>query len=76
MKGACKMSRNVGTVEQVVRILIGVVLVGLGLSHILSGTLAIVGYVVGAIALVTGFVRYCPAWAIFGVNTCTTNQSR
>jgi uncharacterized membrane protein HdeD (DUF308 family) len=70
------MSRNVGTVERAVRIFIGVVLIALGLFHVFGGTLAIAGYVVGAIALVTGFVRYCPAWAAFGVNTCTTDRPR
>jgi hypothetical protein len=70
------MSRNVGAVERVVRILIGVALIALGLVHVLSGTLAIVGYVVGAIAPVTGFVRYCPAWAVFGINTCTSDRPR
>jgi uncharacterized membrane protein HdeD (DUF308 family) len=68
------MSRNVGALERVVRIFIGVALIALGLFHVFSGTLAIAGYVVGAIALVTGFVRYCPAWAIFGINASTTNR--
>ena len=66
------MSRNVGTVERAVRIFIGVALIALGLLHVFGGTLAIAAYVVGAIALVTGFVRYCPAWAVFGINTSTT----
>jgi hypothetical protein len=25
---------------------------------------------VGAVALITGLVGYCPAWSIFGINTC------
>ncbi len=56
--------------------MIGLVLIALGLFHVFSGTLAIAAYAVGAIAIVTGFVRYCPAWAILGINTCTTNQPR
>jgi hypothetical protein len=70
------MSRNVGAVERVVRIFIGVALIALGLLHVFGGTLAIAGYVVGAIALVTGFVRYCPAWAAFGINSCTTARPK
>ena len=42
----------------------------LAFLHVVTGTLAIVAYVVGAVAIVTGLVRYCPAWSIFGINTC------
>jgi hypothetical protein len=31
-------------------------------------------YVVGAVALVTGAVGYCPAWQLFGINTCPTQD--
>ena len=27
-------------------------------------------YVIGAVALVTGAVGYCPAWTLLGINTC------
>jgi len=37
---------------------------------VITGTAAVVAYVAAAIALVTGLFRFCPAWAIFGVNTC------
>jgi hypothetical protein len=29
-------------------------------------------YLFGAVALVTGAIGYCPAWSIFGINTCST----
>ncbi len=67
------MTSNVGAVDRGIRFVLGVVLIVLGLTHVLTGTTAIVGYVVGAIALVTGLVRYCPAWSIFGINTCPLN---
>ncbi len=63
------MELNVGGAERVIRIILGIVLIGLGLLHVVSGTPAIVAYVVGAIALITGLVRFCPAWKIFGINT-------
>ena len=64
------MSLNVGGVDRVVRILLGVVLLVLAFLHVITGTAAVVAYVAAAIALVTGLFRFCPAWAIFGVNTC------
>ena len=48
------MSFNVGGIDRAVRIVIGLGLMALAFFHIFTGTLAIVGYVVGAIAVVTG----------------------
>jgi uncharacterized membrane protein HdeD (DUF308 family) len=64
------MTKNVGGMERGVRLLVGVSLLGLAFFHVLSGTVAIVAYVVGTVALMTGLVQYCPAWSIFGINTC------
>jgi hypothetical protein len=63
------MTYNVGEVDRATRILIGVGLVLLGLVHVVTGVWAIAAYVVGAIAFVSGLVRFCPTWAPFGVNT-------
>jgi len=64
------MTKNVGARERGVRLFIGVSLLGLAFFHVVSGTIAIVAYVVGAVALITGLVQYCPAWSILGINTC------
>ena len=63
------MSINVGGLDRVIRVVIGLVLIALGLFHVLTGTSALVAYVVAAIAIITGVVRFCPAWAMFGINT-------
>ena len=54
------MASNVG-----VRFVLGIVLIGLGLTLVLSGGLAIAAYCVGGIALLTGAIGYCPAWSVF-----------
>jgi len=66
------MSKNVGAVDRGIRLVIGIALLALGFFHVITGTMAIVAYVVGAVALVTGSVSYCPAWSVFGINTCQT----
>lgn len=66
------MTTNVGGVERYIRLIVGMALLALGLLHVVTGTLAIAAYVVGAIALITGVVRFCPAWSIFGINTSST----
>jgi len=64
------MKTNIGTIDRVVRILAGLVLIGLAYS----GTIGVWGYV-GVVLLLTGFVRVCPAYSILGINTCPTGKS-
>jgi hypothetical protein len=64
------MSYNVGRTERVSRLLIALVLLGVGFFHVLTGILAILAYVLGGIALVTGLAGFFPAWARFGIDTC------
>jgi len=66
------MTKNVGGTERAIRLLIGAGLLALGFFHVVTGTAAIAAYIVGAVALITGLIRYCPAWSIFGINTCQT----
>jgi hypothetical protein len=64
-----KMSLNVGGIDRAVRFILGIVLIALAYFGVLTGTAAIIAYVVAAIALVTGLMRFCPANALFGINT-------
>jgi hypothetical protein len=32
-------------------------------------------FVVGGIAMLTGLIGFCPAWRLFGINTCATKTS-
>jgi uncharacterized membrane protein HdeD (DUF308 family) len=68
------MTKNVGGVDRGIRLTLGIALFGLAFFHVITGTVAIVAYIVGAVALITGLVQYCPAWSIFGINTCKTAQ--
>ncbi len=70
------MSCNVGGIERVVRVLLGLALLGVAFFHVLTGTLAILAYVLGGIASVTGLIGFCPAWAIFGINTCAGKHAK
>jgi hypothetical protein len=61
------MKVNVGTVDRVVRIVAGLALIGLAIA----GTIGPWGYI-GVLPLLTGLFRVCPAYSIFGFNTCGT----
>ena len=64
------MTKNVGGVERGIRLVIGIALLALAFLHVVTGTMAIAAYTVGAVAIITGLVQYCPAWTVFGINTC------
>jgi uncharacterized membrane protein HdeD (DUF308 family) len=62
--------RNLGNVERAIRVVLGIVLIAVGYTADLSQVATVIVYLVGAIALVTGLAGYCPAWQLFGINTC------
>ena len=64
------MNCNVGGTERGIRIVLGIVLIGAGAFAGLPDAGMYAAYVVGAVALVTGAIGFCPAWQLFGINTC------
>lgn len=63
------MKSNVGGMDRTARIVLGLVLLIVGLAAPIEMTWRIVALVIAAIALVTAAVRFCPANAIFGINS-------
>lgn len=57
---------NVGNLDRLLRILAGLTLLGMALSGIIGAW----GYL-GIVPLLTGLSRRCPAYSIFGINTCS-----
>ena len=64
------MKTNVGTIDRSLRVLVGLVLMGLAAT----GTVGWWGWL-GAIPLLTGVFRTCPAYSLLGVNTCPLKKS-
>lgn len=63
------MKPNVGRVDRVIRIIIGLGL----LSLAFVGPQTAWGYI-GIVPLLTALVGYCPAYPLFGLNTCFTSS--
>ncbi|WP_296490633.1 DUF2892 domain-containing protein [Rhodoferax sp.] len=63
------MKSNVGGIDRILRIVLGLVLIGLTLT----GTVGVWGWI-GVVPLATGVIGWCPPYAIFGWNTCSTKQ--
>lgn len=64
------MTQNVGGIDRILRIVIGLVLVGLAVT----GTVGWWGWL-GLVPLATGALGWCPPYAIFGFNTCATKET-
>ena len=62
------MKFNVGSIDRILRIFTGAVIVGLGIIY--QSWLG----VIGIIPFVTAFVRWCPIYAIFSMNTCPNEE--
>jgi hypothetical protein len=62
------MTHNEGTVDRVVRIVLGLVL----LSLIFVGPHTWFG-LLGLVPLVTGAVGFCPLYRVLGLRTCPVN---
>ena len=60
------MTRNEGTIDRALRIVLGLALISL----VFVGPQTAWGWV-GLIPLVTGAVGTCPLYSIFGINTCS-----
>lgn len=63
------MKSNVGGIDRILRIVIGLVLIGLTLTH----NIGVWGWI-GLVPLATGAIGWCPPYAIFGWNTCSMKK--
>lgn len=58
------MKQNVGTVDRVIRVILGLAIIGLGI-----GFKSWLG-VIGLIPLFTAAIGWCPLYLPFGISTC------
>lgn len=59
------MSKNVGGIDKMLRILVGAVLI----AATVMGFLPVWGYI-GIVPLATGLMGWCPLYPLIGLNTC------
>jgi hypothetical protein len=62
--------KNVGTVDKVIRIILGLVLIAL----VFVGPQTPWGWI-GIIPLVTGLIGFCPLYSVLGMNTCGAKKA-
>ena len=64
------MTRNVGSIDRALRIVVGLALVGIAIL-----TPGAVWAWIGVVPLATGLLGSCPAYSIFGITTCRTRAA-
>ncbi len=59
------MTVNEGTLDRVLRVVVGLLLIGLAVTHVIG----VWGWI-GVVPLVAGAVGFCPLYSILGIRTC------
>ena len=62
------MKANVGTIDRVLRIVVGLALIGVAVSGV-----SVWGWI-GVVPLVTAVIGWCPPYALLGINTCSAKK--
>jgi uncharacterized membrane protein HdeD (DUF308 family) len=69
------MQKNEGTIDRIIRVILGIVLIALGLyfqgSWGLVATIVLI--ILGLIALITGIIGYCSLYKLFKISTIKKN---
>jgi len=63
------MKANIGTIDRVLRLILGAVLIGLSVTEVIGWW----GWL-GAVPLLTGMIRFCPLYTILGFKTCSADS--
>jgi hypothetical protein len=64
------MKCSVGRIDRVIRISVGLVLIGLAASSVIGAW----GWI-GIVPLASGVFKFCPMYSLLGINTCGTSRS-
>ena len=68
------MTANVGSIDRILRLVIGLALVILPLIQVPAiwgnGLIMVIAMVVGLVLVLTALMRFCPLYRLLGMNTC------
>ncbi|MDP1900112.1 MAG: DUF2892 domain-containing protein [Rubrivivax sp.] len=64
------MKTNVGSIDRILRILVGLVLIALAYT----GTIGVWGWI-GVVPLATAAMGFCPLYTMLGFSSCPTKRN-
>ncbi|NVJ90058.1 MAG: DUF2892 domain-containing protein [Methylocystaceae bacterium] len=68
------MVKNVGSIDKILRIVVGLVLLAYALGFIAPDTGYNVWGFIGIVPIVTALLGWCPAYTLIGVKTCPADK--
>lgn len=68
------MTKNMGSADRIIRIIIAAIVGILYFSGTISGTLGVVLLVLAGVFVLTSVISFCPLYAPFGVKTCKIKE--
>lgn len=63
------MKRNISNLDRTIRLVLGVILIALFATQIVSGTIGYVVLGMGIVSIITGLLNWCALYALVGLNT-------
>jgi len=63
------MKLNVGGIDRILRIVVGLALIG----ATLAGMIGVWGWI-GIVPVLTGIFKFCPLYSVLGMNTCPMDK--
>ncbi len=70
------MTKNMGNIDRIIRVLIAVAVVVLFATNVISGTVALILGAVAGIFVLTSLVGTCPLYRLFGISSCKMPEQK
>jgi hypothetical protein len=68
------MKANMGSADRIIRLVIAAIFATLFYTETVSGTWGIILMTLAVVFILTSVVSFCPLYAPFGINTCSTKK--
>ena len=63
------MKTNESGLDRIIRVVVGIAFIALYLTGVVTGGAGIVVIIIGALALITGLVGFCPLYSLLKIKT-------
>lgn len=64
------MKKNIGKTDKMIRVILAIILAALDFFKVIDWKYSWIFTVFAITLLITSFVNFCPAYTLFGINTC------
>lgn len=69
------MTKNMSKTDGIIRIILAISIIALWYFNVIGGVLLITLAVVAAIFIITGFINFCPLYAVLRIRTSSITNS-